>query len=142
MDNQTHHQAPGRLFTQSFVVDVVVVDMFRRCSSLRSVADNAGSEYVRAQLRQQVHLVDDRDEDKPQPVRKTGVGAQDKLQVNISCVLSHRRGRHCETTEIAADLLQGIPPKHITAKGGGEGWRIEERRTWRLAKTECERKGE
>lgn len=42
--------------------------------------------------------------------------------MNISRVLSHRGG-HCET---AADLLQGILPKHIAAKGGDGGLRREE----------------
>lgn len=65
--NMIYYEAPGRLFTQSFVVDDVVVvdDAFRRrrCSlrSCESLTTPAAASVSEPQPGQQVHSVDDRD---------------------------------------------------------------------------------
>lgn len=63
--NMIYYEAPGRLFTQSFVVDVVVVvDAFRRrCCSLRSCESltTPAASVSEPQPGQQVRSVDDRD---------------------------------------------------------------------------------
>lgn len=141
-----YYEAPGRLFTQSFVVDVVVVDTFRRCCSLRSCESlttpaASVSEPGWGNKCTWSTIETRRCRQTTAGEKKNGCWCgEDKLRASISCARSHRRERRRETTEIAADLLQGILPKNITGKGGGGGGGEGPGGLPRLS--ECERKRE
>lgn len=116
------------------------------------VADNAGGECVRAPAGATSAL--GRTTTEIRRCRQTTAGGgKKKTDVGVGRIncervfpararsLSHRPERRRETTEIAADLLQGILQKHITGKGGGGGGGGEEPGGLpRLS--ECERKRE